>query len=290
MDIEKGQKSIEEEIIARHIKKLNLPLKIYHYTTIDTLINILENKELWLCDMLHMNDKNEINYFLDMLFNAVEERPSLSGTIIENLTSKLIELKNQARRILAENLAYIMSFTPNKNDAAQWERYADNGRGCCIEFDTNELLEIIYPSGGTITLHPVYYADDIRKHEHVDILYNYISDGVLENGFSDVQGVLENILMCASAFKHPSFKSENEVRLLAYPGITQKFCFERMRSNIRQVCKISIKNEDTTEKIMTAVMIAPKSNQSQITLKGYLNKKGFNNLADNISKSDCPLL
>ena len=54
----------------------------YYYCSLDTFLNILKNKEIYLSDPLKMNDKLEIRWYLDRLnddnkedaFDSVFER------------------------------------------------------------------------------------------------------------------------------------------------------------------------------------------------------------------------
>ena len=69
------------------------------------------------------------------------------------------------------------------DDAAQWDRYADHGRGVAIEFNTEALHNLLYYHG--MIIGEQYYTQETRDHELYKLLSSYISTGILE-GFSNL--------------------------------------------------------------------------------------------------------
>ena len=49
--------SFEKKIINKYHKIL--PNKLYHYTSIDGLLGIIRNKNIWASDIQYLNDKEE---------------------------------------------------------------------------------------------------------------------------------------------------------------------------------------------------------------------------------------
>ena len=63
------QSSIElrEREVQKRIEEHKYEARLYHYTSIASLIGILSKKELWLGNTANMNDKKEIVYFIEEL-------------------------------------------------------------------------------------------------------------------------------------------------------------------------------------------------------------------------------
>ena len=99
------------------------------------------------------------------------------------------------------------------DDAAQWDRYADYGRGVAIEFNTEALHNLLYYHG--MIIGEQYYTQETRDHELYKLLSSYISTGILE-GFSNLDGFIDNLALCALIHKHPTFTAEKEIRIAPY--------------------------------------------------------------------------
>ena len=99
------------------------------------------------------------------------------------------------------------------DDAAQWDRYADHGRGVAIEFNTEALHNLLYYHG--MIIGEQYYTQETRDHELYKLLSSYISTGILE-GFSNLDGFIDNLALCALIHKHPTFTAEKEIRIAPY--------------------------------------------------------------------------
>ena len=124
---------------------------LYHYTDYISLDGILNGHELRVNNVLNMNDATEMELFISGLFAAIKKRFS------ENKNANMIELLNAmqkaTRKRYFEFSAYAACFSEFRDDAAQWERYANRGKGVCICFSRSVLEKI---TGGAISLQRVF--------------------------------------------------------------------------------------------------------------------------------------
>lgn len=152
-------------------------------------IRALETKRLYLSSIGHQNDA------------------------FEGLSS-IITLKKE---YFMDDLAYIKSFSENRDDLTMWGLYADSFKGMCIEYDVNKLK-------GTTQEHLLYHLfpvaySNIRKErynfksilsayrafiEERNASYRYEVD------LSDLKNLLPLFLLKSSAWQN-----ENEWRLAA---------------------------------------------------------------------------
>lgn len=191
--------------------------------------------------------------------------------------------------------AYAACFSQARDDAAQWERYANKGKGVCICFERSMLEKL---TNETISLKKVIYQNDMEDHPLVDIMFNFLHKSVLRWNTHELSSIVAEVCRNSAAYKHPSFSSENEIRLVVMPFGARDFQLEpryhvsreRIKKyyplDLDQMCSSS--NVDI-EDLITEVMVGPESTQSPPILKDYLSDMGFKRLAENISTSDCPL-
>lgn len=109
------------------------PDKLYHYTSVEAVYNIIRNKCFWLTKSDFLNDEKELLYFYDVLREVFEENE------FSNLDSGFIDwLKIEGDKKL-EN-TFILSFTRDNDSLPLWEMYA-NGRGYNLEINYRKFFK-----------------------------------------------------------------------------------------------------------------------------------------------------
>ena len=108
----------------------DIPSKMYHYTSLESLCSIVENQEFWLGDTRQMNDYNEALELLNILNSLLNEDADLRDD--PQCRDVILSIN---RNTLLKTPIYVACFTKLADDAAQWERYANNAAGVAIEFD-----------------------------------------------------------------------------------------------------------------------------------------------------------
>ncbi len=282
--VRKKQAVERSEKIGKHL---------YHYTSVAALYGMLSNKQFWWGNTATMNDTSEITDFVDRLKEAIIIDAAPDEPLLKDFFGKI------NARIKSE-YPFAMCFSTAYDDAAQWERYADNAKGVCVAFNTETFLELLYFN--QVLTNEIFYKGDIRNHAHYRIVKHYFETGELIEGFHDINGLMDNIILCASTHKHESFSSEYEFRSLSLQSYIIKhlakncseISFELIGGQIKKVLKVNYeqlcqKEGLNVEDLFESVTIAPKSGQSENDLKEFCLKNGFEKLAKNISVSKCPL-
>lgn len=274
--------------IDKRIQENKYNEHLYHYTSIAKLYSILKDKEFWFGDTETMNDKKEIKNFIELLQKA------LLDDISADKVSQCEEFFKRVFNRINSEYPYAMCFSELDDDAAQWERYADNAKGVCIVFNTKNIMRVFYEIN--IIFGRVRYDNNIRKLAHYKILHNYFNTGKLDE-CGDENGQMDNTIACGYFYKHRSFRSEKEIRVVnlwdlipnhtsieieCVQGVIKKF----MKFNMVERCKeAGLDFKDLFE----GIVIGPKSTQNINSLKAFVEEQGFDTLKNNISKSDCPL-
>ncbi len=262
---------------------------LYHYTTFQNFDSILKSKSLWLGNVHYMNDRSEMSqvfkYIKEELYQAYPDK--------KEEFDKLFEV--QSKRF-GSAPAYVFSFSGQRDDAAQWDRYANNGAGLCIKFNEDALKEI---TRGKAELFPVKYdSDDTCR------TYKKVLDMFIENGFSDIEDVeISNLFTLAWSssitYKHPSFRAEDEMRLCAFPfgfnGIEPELVQYVVTSNgVKEYYSINLDPDGSRMKgLIEEIILGPKARVDRNVYYRYLQKIcggriDFDGMK--ITASDCPLI
>lgn len=267
---------------------------LYHYTDYQALDGIVGKAQLRLNNLLNMNDAAEMRHFMGGLYTAVLNRLQKDGAY-DTLQAVKVLFHEELKKEFYYS-AYAACFSKNRDDAAQWERYGNHGRGVCIAF-SKELLQKM--AVGVVSLEAVYYQADMKSHKLVDTFYGLVknaSGDLTEN--AQIMDCLEEAWIASAAFKHPSFASEKEMRLVASPFSKKYFdvepCYhistERIKKyyplDLRKMCENA---QCSLEDAIHEIMIGPESTQSKSILEDYLKDIGMEKLAAKVVISDCPL-
>jgi hypothetical protein len=130
------------------MSKLEIPELIYHYTSNDVLLKILEHKTLRLSAKHHLNDTLEGDQF----FALLRTHPSgPNSSRIDGLRDALDPFE-----------FFVTCFSSMGDHLSQWRGYAANGTGVSIGFKTKPILNLIKGSKEAL-LYPVAYADEVGK-------------------------------------------------------------------------------------------------------------------------------
>lgn len=267
---------------------------LYHYTDFAAFDGIIRCAELRLNNILNMNDAAEMRLFMNGICKAVVNKLSTAGEKEKSRTAQAFFQKELTKEF--HYSAYAACFSKYRDDASQWERYGHLGQGVCIAFHEDLMQKMI---GGAISLQEVFYQEDMHEHHLVEEFYQLITG--TENFSEDMpelQSLMTDAWIQSAAFKHPSFASEKESRLVVSPFISNEFAVEpkyhvsmdRIKKyyplNLNRMCsKLNMHLSD----LVGEIIIGPTSSQSLPILQDYLDDCGLNVLKDKICMSNCPL-
>lgn len=267
---------------------------LYHYTDFIAFNGILRDGELRVNNVLNMNDATEMELFMTGLFRAVTQR--LEQEEEKNKARQLNRLFAEVKEKYFDYSAYAACFSEYRDDASQWERYAFRGRGVCIGF-RKDLMEKM--TGGAVSLHKVFYQEHIEFHPLVQVLYQLImkNEDISEQN-PELDEVLREAWKKSASFKHPSFSSEHEVRLVVMPFEEPDFairpCYHVARERIKKYYPLNLREMcaqagTSMEEWITEIIIGPESTQSLPILQDYLRDISLPLLAEKVCDSECPL-
>jgi predicted RNase H-like HicB family nuclease len=204
---------------------------LYHYTTADSFINIVEKQEIWASNIFYLNDSAEFHW-------AVRLARELLGTLIGKETDtrrkRTLEVVRghleEARPGTITGPVFAWCLSKEKDDLSQWRGYCPNG-GIAIGFRRKELEDLADKQveqgpGYVPKLVPCIY----ERQEQVRVILACVDEAVKAapggrvgksmspedvNQYKAVflQGILAN-----TPIKHAGFEHEWEWRLVISPG------------------------------------------------------------------------
>lgn len=267
---------------------------LYHYTDFKAFDGIIRCAELRLNNILNMNDTSEMRLFMNGICKAVIERLRSLGHA-EKIPAAEVFFRKELEKEFYYS-AYAACFSKFRDDASQWERYGHYGQGVCIAFH-EEMMEKM--TGGAVSLQEVYYQEDMAEHRLVDdfvLLFTSVPE--INQNLPKLQTLMIEAWIQSAAFKHPSFASEKEFRLVVSPFISNEFAVEpkyhvsndRIKKyyplNLNRMCsRLNMPLSD----LVGEIIIGPTSSQSLPILQDYLSDCGLNVLKEKIRMSNCPL-
>ncbi|MDG6098415.1 DUF2971 domain-containing protein [Alteromonas sp. ZYF713] len=203
---------------------LRIKMDLFHYTSLDTALNIISNNELWVSNVHFMNDSSELGAGFSIVADAWFETLNTKGGEQEakaNLINYIRENKDH----------YVFSLSKNGDQLSQWRGYANFGKGCCIGFDKDVLEEFCknisknrehlyeleflenYDNIYSCDLVECIYTDDVQvQREAYDIGYRMAKtspkDSILQ------QKNIKEAVDFSLSVKDKGFKEEAEYRLV----------------------------------------------------------------------------
>lgn len=263
--------------------------QICHYTSLETVQKIFSNKELWAFGADCMNDTKEVYFYLQGLEKALLDDEDLAIHKIE-----IHQFFDKIYCMLKDNFPFILCISRRKDDAGMYYQYADGGKGCCIVFNTMQLIQTFRG----YLINEVFYGFIPRNERHFTILKTFYSTGELLDNFYSLESYTSNLLATASLLKHESFRAEDEIRVAELCWIPkEEITHNTIRDNMgrsRQVIKISLeklchKNGTDLEDLVDEIILGPCSDIKIEDFQEQILSMGYGKLAKKIRLSNCPM-
>lgn len=181
---------------------------LWHYTSTDGLLGIVQNKQLWATDALYLNDNRELLEGLDLLSAQVRQEVGRANEKITSVKQLWLALHQFDRNPQIEppsGIAYVACFCTERDLLSQWRNYAD-GSGFAIGFSRTGLELVARQVGGEL-VEVSYLSDELPS----------TADGPLFGSTFFGGGEGPRIVADAGSlakYKHHAFKEEREWRLI----------------------------------------------------------------------------
>ncbi|WP_210409642.1 DUF2971 domain-containing protein [Leptospira congkakensis] len=157
--------------------------RFYHYSSFESVINILKTQKIRFSSIAGLNDKSEIYY-------------------TEKLLNREIKQPYHPKRIQYFNSRFILSNSLNQDELNQWRLYGENGKGICLEFKkvNKHIINSNFSFG------KIAYGNNIYQ------IFLELIIGLIKNYNSIV--IFNQLDLWKHFVKHEDYKPENELRIL----------------------------------------------------------------------------
>ena len=210
---------------------------LYHYTDFQAVDGILRQAQLRVNNVLRMNDSAEMRHFMKRLCTAIVDRLNQEGS--PQRAEEIWDLFHE--ELKKEYSAFAACFSFRRDDAAQWERYGNRGRGVCIALRREYLQKM---ARGALSLQTVFYQDDMAGHPMVEEFCRLLKEGADLSG-EEVRRAMCEAWACSVSYKHPSFRSEYEMRLVVSPfdkeDLEVQPCYHVSKERIKKYSPLDLK-------------------------------------------------
>ena len=220
---------------------------VYHYTSPNAFLSIIQNQKIRFTDIRYLNDKSEGIYFVKVLLDFLEnhriEYPHFNDVVnnllnehtfkkIRNLEVTNIDYNEIIGMRYRKQRVFVFCTCAEADSLNMWNYYVNNGeyQGYNIGFRVEELIKTFdVPDEKHLDSFRVYYGrvlysekeqfDEIRRlaettEQHIKL--SLLTEEVdVKKAMTYEQIRLRNyIVSCGPFFKHPKFKSEEEFRVV----------------------------------------------------------------------------
>jgi hypothetical protein len=203
-----------------------------HYTSVQTLEQVLKNGEIWLSNPLFMNDTQELRFGIHegvsrFRMSAPALRDACGGE--DRFRSIVEHFEGYAGKFMNEDALDVYVFCLSELPAANrdgklsmWRGYGADGNGAAIVFDTAKVPAV---EGSPLRLARVQYEDFDRQRQ---LLQGYIDQFIHIVGANEISpaycylaawNLFRRIKYFSVLTKHEGFREESEWRLIYAPSL-----------------------------------------------------------------------
>lgn len=192
---------------------------LYHYTSLDALLSILQRRSLWATNVAYLNDASEVRYGCNLMSEMVVERAK-SASVPER------EFLDHLRAFLQLDVAhqlpiYVLCFSEQRDQLSQWRGYTPHGRGVSVGFNSGALIRRMQKLGWQ--WQACYYGRPGQSAYAQAIVTRLCRVAEQGRGNEDKQTFFDRVihenvhdlLQVAAMIKNPVFAEEKEWRLMS---------------------------------------------------------------------------
>jgi hypothetical protein len=271
---------------------IELPGFIYHYTSLDNFLKILDTKTFYMFDSYQMNDYKENYVIIDALNRVISYKNSI---IPDDYLKKLYDVLNIKFKM---GFAFISCFTELRDSISQWRAYGDDGNGICLIINPRNLgINYSLPSHNADTEKCISFHNVIYKNEQQDKVIEEILNIALHFSYENkknssatfAEHVFSLIARFAPIFKINEFQEEKEWRIIYETFLLEQnsvgiltsdtrydIGFINTRNNLKSYFPLKIENAKFVNSV-TGIILGPKSKMvfPYMEMSTLLRTKGF---------------
>lgn len=234
-------------------QEATLPETLWHYTTQQGLLGILESQSLWATKIHYLNDSSEFSHALKLAVEILDQR------IQDGATEQLHKLKSFRESIPRIDSVHVCvaSFSEDPDVLSQWRAYGGASGGYAIGFVPERLREL--GRDQQLFLIKCKYAETEQS-----ATINHLIDRCLSEPDADPDLALKcwyfpaRLARLAPVLKNSTFAEEREWRLVSRPRAVTEMCFREGRSMVVPYVRFELR--EPADSYLKAVTVGPCPN------------------------------
>lgn len=196
--------SVIEELLAEQPDS-----PIYHYTSNDGFLGIIQTKTLWATKLHYLNDSTEFAYAIGLVKENLNDRLRRKDDPCNDFYKKAIADLHSIEDVHI----FVACFSEMGDLLSQWRGYCPNSVGYSIALDFTQLQEAMVKENFRL-VRCVYNEE--RQRAIVDDLIASEAESVDQTSVQVASmHLIHRIPEVAPALKHPQFAEEREWRLVS---------------------------------------------------------------------------
>jgi Protein of unknown function (DUF2971) len=259
------------------------PRMLYHYTSTDAFVKIIQSGQIHMSDACATNDYLECRLVRHWVASLEKEHQTPSAT-------KFFEMFWSMYRLWR---GYIASFSTEKDTLSQWRAYADDGRGVAIGLNTttSELAVIPHMNVNTpegISCSKIRYCDLYKEDNQFErLVHSFVRKGLDYEDHGVASSFLADILFrLGTVFKNDAFDEEQEWRLINISTTIVQTDKLHVRAAKDRICPYMAYTFPSRANVLNEVVLGPKNNCDREDVMLFVRNEGYTNfMVCQISKS-----
>ena len=272
------------EVMAGYYDALVIPEKLWHYTSSEGLLGIIQNHSLRFSDTSFVNDGSELAYGFSVFREIAENYKETLSQDHKHLGDDVIA---GTENILNRSGAVVFCMSEKPNVLNQWRDYGADIVPYCIGLSVNG----IQPTEGfdfTAYLIKIIYDQKTQQDLMAALMSSIYSSAKKIEGFgtlsdNDAKPYIEGAAIQFAGlilhYKNPAFEAEQEWRLVAHFQLLLNQVKPGYRTSNLGVVPFFDWHRSGTDKLLpiTDVIVGPSpyGMVSEYALKGFLDQNGY---------------
>ncbi len=262
--------------------------RLYHYTSFTGLLGIVDSGSLWASDIRYMNDSAELKHTADLIRTEISHRIA-AGHPKPDLLNQFLDWVTH--RITNGHMLFAASFRSNGNLLSQWRGYSRLGKGVSIGFNPDYILQCAEKQSFQIgrciyncksqarLISQIIDAVEVLAETHDGGGDRQTTRG--DHSYYSIFHLIESdLLRIAAILKHPSFREEEEWRIVSpviTDYVTAPVLFREGISMLVPYVKFDLVAEEGSAIVLDHLFLGPTPNItiSMNSLTMFLAKNGI---------------
>jgi hypothetical protein len=258
-----------------------------HYTGERALFSIIKSEQFWLTSIYHMDDTEELTFGFGVERKLLQEAIAGGDELTRMFCEELAD-EDEVKKLKEIFEFYSVSFGM-RDDAKQWEKYADKGRGIAIGLAPEFFKPLMTSSPKpeeTIFLGKVVYGETRARERHSQVINDAIDTikrtqaaGSIKDGtearlfFQHMAADMRvETLWNSVTTKESKWRNQNETRLLAMNYLKAPH-LKIHNAGIRPRLELP---QPLLKRSITEVMIGPNADPgAELRIRAFLDQHGL---------------